>query len=79
MAFGSWFKKLGNSIKTFATDFKNGFKHGFNKTKSIIEKIPVVGKIAEKIPHFDNSDNPFTQYFGGDGYVQFDKNGNRIK
>ena len=79
MAFGSWFKKLGKKIKTVATDFANGFKQGWNKTKSVLEKIPVVGNVAGMLPKFDNSNNPVTQYFGGDGYVKFDKNtGKRI-
>lgn len=79
MAFGAWIKKIGNNIKTFANDFKNGFKHGWNKTKSLIEKIPVVGEIAKKIPEFDNKNNPVSQHFGGDGYVKFDANGNVIE
>ena len=78
MAFGSWIKKIGNSVKTFANDFKDGFKHGWNKTKSILQKIPVVGQIAQKIPQFDNSNNPVTKYFGGDGFVTFDENGNKV-
>ena len=40
MAFGAWIKKLGQNIKSFATDFKDGFKHGWNKTKSVIEMGP---------------------------------------
>lgn len=78
MAFGSWIKKIGNSVKTFANDFKDGFKHGWNKTLSIAQKIPIVNKIADKIPHFDNSNNPVSQYFGGDGFTKFDDNGNVI-
>ena len=74
MAFGSFFKKLKEGVK----DFADGFKHGWNKTKSVIEKIPVVGKIAEKIPKFDNSNNPVSQYFGNDGYTYFDDKGNAI-
>ena len=74
MAFGSFFKKLKEGVK----DFADGFKHGWNKTKSVIEKIPVVGKIAGKIPKFDNSNNPVSQYFGNDGYTYFDDKGNVI-
>lgn len=74
MAFGAWIKKLGQNIKSFATDFKDGFKHGWNKTKSVIEKIPVIGDIAKQIPKFDNSNNPVTRALGGDGYYQFDQN-----
>ena len=81
MAFGSWIKKIGKGIKTFANDFKDGFKHGWNKTKSVIEKvpIPIVSQAAKMLPKFDNSNNPVTQYFGGDGYVKFDDNGNKIE
>ncbi len=75
MAFGSFLKKL----KNFAKDFKDGFKHGWNKTKSIVEQIPVVGQIASVLPQFDNSNNPVSQYFGGDGYTKFDKDGKPIK
>lgn len=78
MAFGEFIKKLGQNIKNFANDFKDGFKHGWNKTKSIIEMIPVVGNVAKVLPKFDNSNNPVSQYFGGDGYVKFDKNGKLI-
>ncbi len=74
MAFGSFFKKLKEGVK----DFANGFKHGWNKTISVVGKIPVVGEIADKIPHFDNSNNPVSQYFGNDGFTYFDKNGNPI-
>ena len=74
MAFGSWMKKL----KEGWNDFKDGFKHGFNKTKSLIEKIPIIGNIAKQLPQFDNSNNKVSQYFGGDGYVKFDENGNLI-
>ncbi len=74
MAFGSFFKKL----KEGAKDFADGFKHGWNKTKSVLEKMPVVGKVAEVLPKFDNSNNPVTQYFGNDGYSYFDKNGKAI-
>ena len=79
MAFGSWIKKIGKSVKTFANDFKDGFKHGWNKTLSIAEKIPIVNQVAKQIPKFDNSNNPVSQYFGGDGYTKFDSNGNVIK
>ena len=72
MAFGSWIKKLGNKIKNVANDVKDGFKHGWNKTLSVIEKLPVAGAVANKIPKFDNSNNPVTEYFGGDGYTKFD-------
>lgn len=78
MAFGSWIKKIGNKIKTIANDVKDGFKHGWNKTLSVVEKVPVVGQIANKIPKFDNSNNPVSQYFGGDGYTKFDNDGNVI-
>lgn len=81
MAFGSWIKKIGKSIKNFANDFKDGFKHGWNKTLSIAEKIPipVVKQAVSVIPKFDNSNNPVSQYFGGDGYTKFDDKGNVIK
>lgn len=79
MAFGSWIKKLSNNIKSFGKDFKDGFKHGWNKTLSIAEKIPIVNKATKFIPKFDNSNNPVSQYFGGDGYTKFDDNGNVIK
>ena len=76
MAFGSWIKKIGQKVKGFAKDFADGFKHGWNKTKSIVEKLPVVGQIASALPKFDNTNNPVSQYFGGDGYVNFDSKGN---
>lgn len=76
MAFGSFFKKLAGKVKSFAKDFSDGFKHGFNKTKSIMEKIPIIGDIAKVIPKFDNSNNPVTKYFGNDGYIKFDDNNN---
>ena len=79
MAFGKFFKELKQKAKKFATDFKDGFKHGWNKTKSIIEKVPIVGNYAKILPKFDNSDNPVTKSFGGDGYTKFDKDGNLIK
>ncbi len=78
MAFGSWIKKIGQNIKTFANDFKDGFKHGWNKTLSVANKIPIVNNISSRIPKFDNSNNPVSQYFGGDGFVKFDDNGNKI-
>lgn len=74
MAFGSWFKKIANKVKSFAKDFSDGFKYGWNKTKSILEKVPIVNQVAKIIPKFDNSKNPVAQYFGGDGYIKFDKN-----
>ena len=69
MAFGSFFKKL----KQFGKDFADGFKHGWNKTKSVIEKIPIpiVNQVAKILPKFDNSNNPVTKYFGNDGYTYF--------
>ena len=79
MAFGSWIKKIGQKIKNFGKDFVNGFKHGWNKTRSVLEKIPIVGDVASAIPAFDNSNNPVTKHFGNDGYVRFDKNGNQIE
>lgn len=78
MVFGSWIKKTGNKVKTFANDFKDGFKHGWNKTLWIAEKIPIVNQVTKHIPKFDNSNNPVSQYFGGDGYTKFDDNGNII-
>ncbi len=79
MAFGSWFKKTIGKVKSFARDFVDGFRYGWNKTKSIIEKIPVVGDVARALPKFDNSNNPVLQYFGNDGYIQYiDKNNNNI-
>ena len=79
MAFGSWIKKIGQKIKNFGKDFVNGFKHGWNKTRSVLEKIPIVGDVASAIPAFDNSNNPVTKHFGNDGYVRFDQNGNQIE
>ena len=70
MAFGSWFKKLKGKVKEFAKDFSDGFKFGWNKTKSIMEKLPVVGNVAKIIPKFDNSNNPAIDYFGSDGYYE---------
>ena len=67
MAFGSFIKK----IKQFGKDFADGFKHGWNKTKSVIEKIPIINQVAKILPQFDNSKNPVTQYFGNDGYTYF--------
>ena len=64
MAFGSWFKQ----IKDAAKDFVNGFKYGWNKTKSIIDKIPLVNQVSKMLPKFDNSKNPALEYFGSDGY-----------
>ena len=78
MAFGSWFKKIGEKIKSGFKDFANGFKHGWNKTKSVLEKVPVLGKVAKILPKFNNENNPVSQHFGGDGYVKFDENGNKI-
>lgn len=71
MAFGKWGK-----IKKFFKDFANGFKYGWNKAKSIADKIPIVGEISKKIPKFDNSNNPVAKYLGGDGYIKFDPIGN---
>ena len=79
MGFGSWIKKIGQKIKNFGKDFVNGFKHGWNKTKSVIEKIPIVGDVASAIPAFDNTNNPVSQHFKGDGYIKFDDHGNRIE
>ncbi len=76
MAFGSWFKKLGQKIKKGFKDFADGFKHGWNKTKSVLEKVPVIGNVAKVIPKFNNKNNPVSKHFGGDGYVKFDDNGN---
>ena len=73
MAFGSWLKKLGNNIKSAAKDFAEGFKFGWNKTKSIMEKLPVVGNVAKILPKFDNSNNPALKYFGNDGYYDLSK------
>lgn len=73
-----WWNKLKKGFNKFANDFKNGFKHGWNKTKSVLEKVPLIGGIAKKIPKFDNSNNDVTKHFGGDGYVKFDKNGNQM-
>lgn len=78
MAFGSWIKNLGRKIKKGFQNFVNGFKHGFNKTKSVLEKIPVIGNIAKVIPKFNNKNNPVSQHFGGDGYVKFDSDGNVV-
>ena len=78
MAFGSWIKKIGKKIKQGFKDFANGFKHGFNKTKSILEKVPVIGNVAKILPKFNNKNNPVTKHFGSDGYVQFDSNGNLV-
>lgn len=64
---------FGKKVKEFANDFKDGFKHGWNKTKSIMEKLPIVGDVASVIPAFDNSNNPVTKHFGNDGYVYFDQ------
>lgn len=75
MAFGSWFKKLAGKVKSFAKDFADGFKFGWNKTKSIMEKLPIVGQVAKILPKFDNSHNPVAQYFKNDGYIQFDDKG----
>ena len=69
MGFGSWFKKLGKKIKQGFKDFANGFKHGWNKTKSVLEKVPVIGNVAKVIPKFNNKNNPVSQHFGGDGYI----------
>ena len=79
MAFGSWLKKLGSNIKSAAKDFAetcgrdfvHGFKFGWNKTKSIMEKLPVVGNVAKILPKFDNSNNPALKYFGNDGYIKY--------
>ena len=70
MAFGSWFKKLAGKVKEAAKDFADGFKFGWNKTKSIMEKLPVVGNVAKILPKFDNSNNPAIEYFGSDGYYE---------
>lgn len=78
MAFGSWIKKIGQKIKNGFKDFANGFKHGWNKTKSTLEKIPIIGNVAKVIPKFNNKNNPVSQYFGGDGYVKFDKNTGKV-
>ena len=79
MAFGSWIKKIGQKIKNFWKYFLNCFKHVWNKNRSVLEKIPIVGDVASAIPAFDNSNNPVTKHFGNDGYVRFDKNGNQIE
>lgn len=79
MAFGSWIKKIGQNVKTFVNDFKDGFKHGWNRSLSVANKIPFVNQISSKIPTFDNSNNPVSQYFGGDGFVKFDENGNKLE
>ena len=68
MAFGSWFKKLAGKVKEAAKDFADGFKFGWNKTKSVMEKLPVVGNVAKILPKFDNSNNPAIEYFGSDGF-----------
>ena len=73
MGWGVWKK-----IKSFFKDVGNGFKHGWNKTKSILEKIPVIGKVAQVLPKFNNENNPVTQHFKGDGYINFDNKGKRI-
>lgn len=78
MGFGSWFKKLGQKIKKGFKDFADGFRHGWNKTKSVLEKVPVIGNVAKVLPKFNNKNNPVSQHFGGDGYVKFDSNGNVI-
>ena len=70
MAFGSWFKKLKGKVKEFVKDFSDGFKFGWNKTKSIMEKLPVVGQVAKILPKFDNSNNPAIEYFGSDGFYE---------
>ena len=66
MAFGSFFKKL----KEFGKDFADGFKFGWNKTKSIIDKIPILNQVSKILPKFDNSNNPALEYFGSDGFYQ---------
>ena len=66
MAFGSFFKKL----KEFGKDFADGFKFGWNKTKSIIDKIPILNQVSKILPKFDNSNNPAREYFGSDGFYQ---------
>lgn len=73
MAFGSWMKKIGDKVKTFATDVKDVFKHGWNKSMSAMENVPIVGEIASRLPKFDNSNNPVTRFYGTDGYTKFDK------
>lgn len=79
MAFGKFFKDLWGKVKKFGKDVANGFKHGWNKTRSVLEKVPIVGQVASAIPAFDNTNNPVSQHFGGDGYIKFDSNGNRIE
>lgn len=73
MAFGSWLKKLAGRVKSATKDFTDSFKYGWNKTKSIMEKLPVVGNVAKIIPKFDNSNNPVIEYFGSDGFYSKDK------
>ena len=73
MAFGSLFKKLVGKVKEAAKDFADGFKFGWNKTKSIMEKLPVVGNVAKILPKFDNSNNPAIEYFGSDWFYVKDK------
>ena len=64
MAFGSWFKQIKDAAKGFA----DGFKYGWNKTKSIMDKIPVIGQVSRILPKFNNSNNPALEYFGSDGF-----------
>ena len=66
MAFGSFFKKL----KDFGKDFVNGFKYGWNKTKSIVDKIPIINQVSKIIPTFNNSNNPALEIFGTDGFYK---------
>lgn len=62
------FKNVINKVKPFVKDFADGFKWGWNKTKSVMEKLPVVGEVAGMIPKFDNSNNKVIDMFGSDGY-----------
>ncbi len=60
MGAGIW-----NKIKNFFKDFGKGFKYGWNKTRNFLAKVPIIGKIAEKLPTFKNTPDNWNDLVNG--------------